>query len=74
VSDHLGPPDPAPPLLGEPKEEPSPWDWAGCTGGRAAQLGEQLTEFVDYLNGRYAWGTEHAVPPCWAAHGRSSRS
>jgi len=38
-------------------------------GGQAAQLGEQLTEFVDYLNGRYAWGTEHTIPPCWAAHG-----
>jgi len=69
VSDPLGPPDPAPPLLAKPKDEPSPWDWAGCSGAGAAQLGEQLREFVAYLNGRYAWGTEHTVPPCWAAHG-----
>ncbi len=69
MSDHLRPPDPAPPLLATPREEPCPWDWAGCTGDGATQRAEQLGEFVAYLNARYAWGTEHTVPPCWAAHG-----
>ncbi len=69
MSDHLRPPDPAPPLLAPLREESCPWDWAGCTGDGATQRAEQLGEFVAYLNARYAWGTQHTVPPCWAAHG-----
>ena len=70
MSDHLGVPDPAPPALGAAGEtKPNPWDWAGCSGAGADQLAEQVSEFVAYLNGRYAWGPEHTVPPCWAAHG-----
>ena len=28
-----------------------------------------LEQFVAYFNGRYAWTTDHVIPPCWVLHG-----
>ncbi len=50
---------------------PGPWSSPprGRLRSRPGPTGRQPAEFVAYLNARYAWGTEHTMPPRWAAHG-----
>lgn len=48
---------------------PSRWSWRHADHASAAQLWEELSDFVDWLVGRYQLTTEAAtVPPCWYRH------
>ena len=64
-------PDPAPPELSlePPLVDRNGWDWVDRDGQVATALAGLLEKFVEYFNARYAWTTEHLIPPCWAAHG-----
>ena len=64
-------PDPTPPELSlePPLVDRNGWDWVDRDGQVATALAGLLEKFVEYFNARYAWTTEHLIPPCWAAHG-----
>jgi hypothetical protein len=64
-------PNPSPPALGleQALVEGSPWNWVDRHGQVEAALAGLLETFVEYFNARYAWTTEHTIPPCWARHG-----
>jgi hypothetical protein len=53
-----------PPLI-----ERNGWNWANREDPDARLLSGLIEEFVEYFNARYAWTTEHLIPPCWALHG-----
>jgi hypothetical protein len=64
-------PDAAPPLLSvkPPLVDRNGWNWVKREGRDAAALAGLVEEFVEYFNARYAWTTEHLIPPCWTLHG-----
>lgn len=67
----LARPDPAPPGLSidPPLVDGNPWNWVGRVSSEAKLLGAIAEEFVEYFNARYAWTTDHLIPPCWPLHG-----
>jgi hypothetical protein len=64
-------PHPAPPTLKvkPPLVERNGWNWVDREGTEARQLSGLLSQFVTYFNARYAWTTDHVIPPCWVLHG-----
>lgn len=65
-----GGPHPTAPDIAPLREgEPPPWDWTSIDDAQRAELTVKAAQFVDYFNARYAWTSEHTIPPCWADHG-----
>jgi hypothetical protein len=64
-------PDPAAPVLSlnPPLVDRNGWNWVNREAQDTTALARLVGKFVDYFNARYAWTTDHRIPPCWALHG-----
>lgn len=47
---------------------PCRWAWRFAAPEVAAALWDELRDFVDWLNSRYALDSERQIPPCWYRH------